>query len=188
MESITVYRNLLAGIAAAVFLHTIFCQASPVVVRREVACFGEVPTAVIPRDSVPNWQNPGDCFFAVTETQTAQCLWCEHPVVTVISNSTYCCAAYRHCAKEDPPMITCDGFVDTSKDYQELAVDLQVFQKNLSKTQEAAELNIEEVSAIVSALTELPALVAILNETVENVWMSLDNLTGNTTAPDGDQL
>ena len=85
-------------------------------------------------------------------------------------------------------MITCDGFVDTSKDYQELAVDLQVFQKNLSKTQEAAELNIEEVSAIVSALTELPALVAILNETVENVWMSLDNLTGNTTAPDGDQL
>lgn len=184
MESVTAYRQLLAGIGA-ILLHSIFCQASPIAVRREVACLGDVPGAVVPRDSMPNWQNPGDCLFSTTETQTSQCLWCEHPVITVISNATFCCAAYRHCAEEDPQRIKCDGFVDASKEFQELAVDLQMFQTDLSNAHEITKLNLEEISAIASAITELPRLVAILNSTVENVWKSLDLL--NETMPEGDQ-
>lgn len=185
MESVAAYRQLLAGLGV-ILLYSIFCQASPIAVRRDVACLDDVPSAVVPRDSMPNWQNPGDCLFSTMETQTSQCLlYCEHPVISVISNATYCCAAYRQCAEEDPQRIECDGFVDKSKEFQELALDLQMFQNDLSNAREITKLNLEEISAIASAITELPGLVAILNSTVENVWKSLDQL--NQTTPEGDQ-
>lgn len=177
MEPITLYRQLLAGIGALIILHSIFCQASPIPVRREVACLVNAPSAIVPQDSMPNWQIPGDCLFSIMETQTTQYMWCDQPVTTVLSSATYCCPAYRHCTEEYQERIQCNGFWDTSREFQKLADDLQMLQANLLNIGETAKQNVDEVPAIIAtAITKLPGCLAELNKTVENISMSLDIL------------
>ena len=169
------YLQLLVGIGA-ITLHARFCQASPIV-RREAACRVNTPATVDHQGSMPNWQIPGDCAIFIMETQTTQCLWCkELSLTTVLSNATYCCSAYRDCPEENWQEIQCDGFWDTSKEFEKLAYDRQMFQANLMNIAETAKRHFDEITAIATVTTELPEILAELNKTTENVSMLVDIL------------
>lgn len=169
------YLQILAGVGA-IILHASVYQASPIV-RREAACRFNTPSAVHHQGAMPNWQIPGDCEIFVMETQTTWCLWCDQlSLTTVLSNATYCCPAYRNCAEENLQKIQCDGFWNTSKEFQKLANDRQMFQANLVDIAKTAKHHFDEITAIANVTTELPEVLAELNKTTENISMLLDIL------------
>lgn len=175
MEPFIFYQQLLVGVAA-VILHSAVCQAAPVV-RREAVCPVSAPSAVNPQYLIPDWQIPGDCSFSVMETSTTHCLWCEQQTVTtVLSNATYCCPAFRYCTEENQQGIQCDGFWDTSEEFQKLADYQDAFQANLINISETTKYHFEEISALATVVTELPGILAKLNKTTETVSMLLNIL------------
>ena len=73
-------------------------------------------------------------------------------------------------------MIQCNGFWDTSQEFQKFANDLQMFQANFMNIGETTKQKFAEISAIECFITELPGLLVKLNKTLENISMSLDVL------------
>ena len=181
MEPFISYQHLLVGVAA-VILHSAVYQAAPVV-RRQAVCPVSAPSAVNPQYPLPEWQIPGDCSFSVMETNNTLCLWCkQQTVTTVLSNATYCCPAFRYCTEENRQGLQCDGFWDTSNEFQRLADYQEEFQANLINIAETTKYHFEEISTLATVVTELPGILAELNKTTETVSMFLNILDNATFA------